>query len=76
MEVGLDLVAAYENGVVYTKDILFTPIEDYINNVKAAYRAALCISMKAGFYTKENIKMFIGKVYREMQALSKKVLNG
>jgi large subunit ribosomal protein L10 len=73
MEISLNLVAAWEKGMVYKKDVLFVPMEEYIGNIKAAYRNALSLSLKTGFYTKENIKMFVGKAWREMKALSGRV---
>jgi len=70
IEVKLNLVAAYENGMVYTKDVLFVPLETYIENIKTAYKNALYLSMKIGLYNKENIKWCIIKAFNEAQAVS------
>ncbi len=72
MEIRLGLVAAHENNNVYGADILFIPLGEYKNDIKTAYQRALCLSMKAGFYTKDNIKLCLSKACREMKALAGK----
>ena len=64
MEIGLDLTAVWDNGVVYTKDILFVPLEKYVEDVKTAYRNAFNLAYNAKYYTKDNGALFIAEAYK------------
>ncbi len=73
MEIGLDLVAAWDQGLIYNKDILFVPAEKYLDDLKLAYTEGLNLSVKINYYTEDNIKIFLSKGYSEAQALAVKV---
>ncbi len=70
MEIGLNLIAAWENGIIYNKDILFVPPEKYIEDLKAAHARAFRLAFSIGYYTKENITLFLQKAHREAVALA------
>ncbi|MEK6983178.1 MAG: 50S ribosomal protein L10 [Nanoarchaeota archaeon] len=69
MEVGLDLVAVYENGLVYTKDILSIDESDYKNRLTDASRWAFNLAYYISYATKETIKALIGKAYNDAKSL-------
>ncbi len=70
MEIGLNLTAAWENGCVYDKSLLFTPPEKYLNDLKAASTNAFNLAYNAMYYTKENLPFFLSKAHQEAFALA------
>ncbi len=70
LTIGLDLVAAYEDGVIYGKDVLAVDQKQYIENIQTAFRNSLGLSIEAGYPTKENIEMIVGNAVRNVRAIS------
>lgn len=69
MEIGLDLVAVYENGTIFTKDVLSVDESQYITNLKLAASWAINLAIKSGYVTKDTVKLMIAKAYRESKAI-------
>ena len=69
MEVGLDLVAVYENGVIYLKDILAIDESEYKNRLVNASRWAFNLANYISYPTKETIGLLIGKAYNDAKAI-------
>lgn len=70
MEVGLDLTAAYEKGIIYDKSILNVDESTYIDAITNFHREAMNLSFNAGYYTKENIELFISESFNDARNLS------
>jgi len=70
MEIGLDLVASYENGEILTKDVLDVDETVYINNIQTAARNALAIALEIGYATKETITKLVSKAYKDALSLA------
>jgi large subunit ribosomal protein L10 len=70
MEIGLDVVAAWEDGIVYTKDILFVPLEKYEKQVRDAGAAAFNLSININHFTPETVPFLIAKASQEAGALA------
>ncbi|MBU2561124.1 MAG: 50S ribosomal protein L10 [Nanoarchaeota archaeon] len=70
MEIGLDLTATYEDGHIFTKDILSVDETEYINNVTKAYRWAINLAVEAGILTKETTTLMITKAFNDAKALA------
>jgi len=70
MEIGLNLLVAWEKGTVYTKDIMFVPVEEYIEQIKTAYSHALNLSTTANYFTADNIKILISKASNDARVIS------
>ncbi|MBW2964422.1 50S ribosomal protein L10 [Candidatus Woesearchaeota archaeon] len=70
MEIGLDLVATYEDGNIFTKDILAVDEDAYINNMMTAHRWAFNLAMDCGILTKETTTLLITKAFNESRALA------
>ena len=70
MEVGLDLVAVYENGIIFTKDVLAIDEEQYINNLRVAANSAISLSAFIGYITKDNVEILIRRAFNEAEALA------
>lgn len=69
MEVGLDLMAAYENGLIYKKDILAIDDQEYMNKIETAAKNAFNLAFNITYTTKDNISLFIGKAFNDAKAL-------
>ncbi len=78
MQVGLELVAAYEDGIVYGRDVLSIDAEHYMAMLKTAAAEALGLSIEIGYTTKDNIERFIGKAYSTAKnfAINQKIISG
>ncbi|MEM4268285.1 MAG: 50S ribosomal protein L10 [Candidatus Woesearchaeota archaeon] len=70
MEIGLDLVAVYEKGTIYTKDILAVDEKEYLIKVKHASQETINLAMRIGYATKETIKLLVSKASKEARSLS------
>ncbi|MBI3035242.1 50S ribosomal protein L10 [Candidatus Woesearchaeota archaeon] len=69
MEVGLDLVAVYENGLIYTRDILSIDENEYKSRLMNASRWAFNLANYAAYPAKETIRLLVGKAYNDAKAL-------
>ncbi len=61
MEVGLDLRAAFENGLIFTPDVLAIDEEKYFSDIVLAAQQAFNMSVFAAYPTAENINTLIAK---------------
>ena len=71
MEIGLNLIATYEDGFVFKKDVLAVDEKYYIDTLKLAVSEALNLSVSIGYITKENIELLLKKVEGEALALER-----
>ncbi len=69
MEVGLDLLAVYDNGLVYTKDVLSVDEQEYVNMLKQIHHDALALTIGIGYTTKDNIGFLLAEANKEVIAL-------
>lgn len=69
MEVGLDLVAVFENGLIYTKDILSIDEAEYKNRLAHASRWAFNLANYISYPTKETIALLVGKAFNDAKAI-------
>jgi len=70
IEVGLDLVAVYENGDILTKDILDIDEEKYLNDLKFAHSEAYKLALETVYPIKEVIEAVLGKIHNESKMLA------
>lgn len=70
MEVGLDLVAAFEDGIIYTRSVMDIDEDEYIDNISMGARWAFNLAMEAGVLTKETTETLITKAARESRCLA------
>ncbi|MHA1410582.1 MAG: 50S ribosomal protein L10, partial [Candidatus Odinarchaeia archaeon] len=59
MRVGLDLTAIYEDGQIFTKDVLDIDVDEIKAQIQQAYLEALNLSVNAVYPTKDNITQLI-----------------
>ena len=70
MIVGMDLRAAYEDGVIYKRDVLNIPEDYYPTMFATAAHDALALGVSIAFPTKDTIVPLIAKAFRETMGLS------
>ncbi len=64
LTVGLSLVAGFENGLIYTKDVLDVDVDGFINDMKMASSQAFNLSMFITYPTSLNIKSLIQNAHQ------------
>src|SRR3989339_1173315 len=70
MEIGLNLVAAWEEGLVFNAHQLHIDEAEFQNKLITAYQEAFNLSMEVVYFTKENMEPLLQKAFRESKALS------
>jgi len=70
MNVGLNLTAVYDNGTIFTRDVLNIDEEEFIKKIKIAYNSAIGLAIELSFLTKETTEMMIAKAFREAKSLA------
>jgi len=68
--VRIKLLVVYDGKTLYTYDILSTPLEEYINQLRSGFRKAISLTIEISFPTKENIKILLTKAYQNLVKLS------
>lgn len=70
MEIGLNLIAAWENGILYAKDILSIPPSKYLDDLKSAHARAFNLAFAINYYTKATTPAFLTKAHRQALSLA------
>lgn len=70
MEIGLDLTATFEDGEIFTKDILAVDEQEYLDMISRFSGEAFNLSMFVGYPTKENITHLISQAYSKTRNLA------
>ncbi len=69
MEIGVNLLAAWEDGTVFGKNVLAVDETEFLNKLQLAYTHAINMSVNIGYTTKQSIKIMIQKAFREAKTL-------
>ncbi len=70
LEIGLELLATYEDGTVFLPDVLAISEEEILNKLALAYQQAISLSINSGFLTKETAPLAIARAYSQAVALA------
>lgn len=70
MEVGLDLVATCEEGMIFESNVLKVDTEQYKGSIVRAYNEAMNLALYAGIADDETITVLIGKAKRVSLSLA------
>lgn len=70
MEIGLDLVALYEDGNILKKDVLDIDEDKFMSDLQQAAQYAFNLSVETGYLTAENRELLLQKAHRAARALS------
>ncbi|RMD58349.1 50S ribosomal protein L10 [Candidatus Woesearchaeota archaeon] len=69
MEIGLDLVCAYEKGIIYDRKVLDINEEEFLANLAKAASGARNLAVEISYATKDTIETLLGKASRQARAL-------
>ena len=64
IEVDINLLGVWENGIIYEKEVLDVDEELYTQNIKQAYNYALNLCVNVCYPNRESIKILLRKAYR------------
>ena len=70
MEIGLDLVATYEDGTIFTKTVLNIDEDEFKQNIQTAASWAFNLAIESGFPTKETVEFMIMKAFTQAKSLA------
>ncbi|MBN1502484.1 50S ribosomal protein L10 [Candidatus Woesearchaeota archaeon] len=70
MEIGLNLTAVYEDGFIFTEDLLTVSPKDYRDNIALAAIESLNLAFTIGYVSKETINQLLLKAYTDSSALA------
>jgi large subunit ribosomal protein L10 len=70
MEIGLDVVAMFEHGTVYGKDILAVDEKTYIAQLTTAHAHAFNLAVECVILNADTTAFLIGKAFKNAKALS------
>jgi large subunit ribosomal protein L10 len=70
MEVGLDLIATYENGLIYTKDVLDIDEEKFMSNLSQVGAWAFNLAIEISYPTKDTIELLLSNAFMDAKALA------
>lgn len=73
MEIGLNMKALWEDGVLFQPDELEIDKEEYKQNITDAYKQAMSLSMGIEYPTEENISMLLNKAWNEGKSLGMEI---
>ena len=78
MELGINLVAAYEDGTIFDSNILRIDEKEYKTKLANAASDAFKLTLSLGYPTKDNINMLLRKAFRDSVFLadSKDIMTG
>jgi len=69
MEVGLNVTAVYENGDIFTRDVLDIDEDKFKADLEKAVSGAFNLAMNIEYPTKDTINPLIGKAFNDAKAL-------
>lgn len=70
MEIGLNLVAAYEGGSIFDRKILAVDEQEYINNITGASRWAFNLAMDIAYPSTQTTELLLQKAFKDGKALA------
>jgi large subunit ribosomal protein L10 len=70
MEIGLNLVATYEDGNIFTKDVLSIDEKEYMDKLCNAHRWAFNLAIEAAIPNKATSGMLVTKAFRDARGLA------
>lgn len=73
MEIGINLVAVYEDGIIYKKDVLTFNEKEFIDNIKKAHRESLNLALNTAMPIQEVVFILIKKAYLNNLSVANKI---
>ncbi|HLC62724.1 MAG TPA: 50S ribosomal protein L10 [Candidatus Nanoarchaeia archaeon] len=72
MEIGMSVIAAFEQGIIYAQEILDVDEQLYLDNLRAAIHQSYNFTLSIGYVTRENAAMLIKKAFNQANHLAEK----
>lgn len=73
MEIGLNVLAIYDNGMIYKKDVLGIDETQVLADLRSVAWESLAVALELGYITSDTIIPLLTKVVREANALDTKL---
>ena len=70
MEVGLNIVAVFEDGTIFDRKTLDIDTDAYLSDLQRLHNEAMNLAVKVGYACKDTIKALIRKAYSDASALA------
>lgn len=70
MEIGLDLICAYEKGVIFAKNVLGIDDKKLFADIIEAARISYNLTLDIGYATKDNAAGIVGRAFRQAKGLA------
>ncbi len=70
MEIGLNLIVAFEDGMIYKKSVLEVDEQEYLDKLALAATESLNLAFNVAYPTQETITLLIAQAYRDSRALA------
>ena len=70
MQIGLNLIATYDNGVIFKKNVLDVDDKWYVDTIKLIANNGFKLAIQTNYLCKETIEFLIGKAEREAKAVN------
>ena len=70
IEIGLKVQALFENGIIFTPDVLAVDEEKLMADLQEVARRAFTLAVEIGYPTKETIEFILQKAYRNAYILA------
>ncbi len=69
MQIGLNLIATYDNGVIFKKDVLDVDDKWYVDAIKSIASDGFKLAIQIGYVCKDSVEFLIKKAEMEAKAL-------
>ena len=70
MEIGLNVIAVYENGLIYGKDVLAVDEEKLMNDLVVTFYGAKTLAKEIGYFVKETVEETIAECFSVCKAVA------
>ncbi len=70
MEVGLNMTAVYQDGLIFTREVLDIDEDKFLEDVKSLHKSAFMFALGIAYPTKETIEVLAAKAFRESKAFA------
>jgi len=70
MEIGLNLISVYEEGTIFSSDVLHVDEKEYLGKIVTAYNEAFNVAVYTAYPTAETVPVLLSKASREAKSLA------
>jgi large subunit ribosomal protein L10 len=70
MEIGLNLIACFENGTIFKQSVLDVDEEKYVSDITKLASEAFNLSVEIGYLTKDNVELVIQNIFCNCKAVA------